>query len=168
MRTLVPAALLAGMLAVSGNAEAAQAAGQATAVAAVAKIYQDFAAEAVIDSPDLSVLDLFSRSKTAMARYVDDSLIALVMADRACAERTQGVCNLDFAPIWDSQDMVGTTVKIDEGKDPTRVAVELQMNDKVVRHLTYVMVKTAAGWRVKDIQYDTHESLVAMLKKKPS
>jgi hypothetical protein len=30
------------------------------------------------------------------------------------------------------------------------------------------MVKTAAGWRVHDIEYDSHESLVAMLRRKPA
>jgi hypothetical protein len=156
------------VLASASAASAQPAPASPAAVTAVAKIYQDFAAEAVIDSADLSIVGLFSRSKTAMARYLDDSLVTLVMADRACSERTQDVCNLDFDPIWDAQDMVGITVKIDEGKDPARVAVELHTPDKTVRHLTYVMAKTAAGWRVKDIQYDSHESLVALLKRKHS
>jgi len=137
------------------------------AAAAVAKIYQDFAAEAVIDTQDYTILDLFSRPKAALARYLDDELVALVMADRACSEKKQEVCNLDFAPIWDSQDMVGTTVTIAEGKDPSRVQVELRIAPKTVRRLTYVMVKTPAGWRVHDIEYDSHESLVKMLKGKP-
>ena len=62
-----------------------------TALGAVARIYQDFAAEAVIDTPELSVLDLFGRPKAAMARYLDDPLVALVLADRECSRRTQGV-----------------------------------------------------------------------------
>src|SRR3954469_4687911 len=119
------------------------------AVAAVARLYQDFAAEAVIDSPELSIEDLFGRPKVALARYLDDSLVALVLADRACSRRTQGVCNLDFAPIWDAQDPVGTTVKISEMKDASRVLVELRSpNTPKGRRLTYVMVKTAPGWRV--------------------
>jgi hypothetical protein len=133
---------------------------------AVAKVYQDFASEAVMDSPELSVADLFGRPKAAMARYLDDSLVALVMADRACSQRTQEVCNLDFAPIWDAQDPVGATVKIGEAKDPARVPVELHYPREPVRRLTYVMVKTPAGWRIHDIEYDSHESLVAMLRKK--
>jgi len=137
----------------------------ATAVAAVARIYQDFAAEAVIDSPELSIEDLFGRPKTTLARYLDDGLVALVLADRACSRRTQEVCNLDFSPIWDAQDAVGTVVKISEGKDPSRVLVELQTPDhKDLRRLTYRMVKTPGGWRVHDIEYDSHESLVTMLK----
>lgn len=136
-------------------------------VAAVAKIYQDFAGEAVIDTAELSPLDLFSRPKAAMARYLDDDLIALVLADRECSQRKNEVCNLDFAPIWDSQDMVGVTVKIAPGKTPDRVQVALAFPPKDVRTLTYVMTKTPAGWRVHDIEYGSHESLVAMLRKKP-
>jgi hypothetical protein len=137
------------------------------AVAAIARLYQDYAAEAVIDSPDLSIADLFGRPKTTLARYLDEELVALVMADRACSARTQGVCNLDFAPIWDSQDPVGTTVKISQGKDASSVLVELRAGQADVRRLTYRMVKSAAGWRVHDIEYGSHPSLVAMLREKP-
>ena len=137
-----------------------------TAVAAVAKIYQDFAAEAVIDTPDLSILDLFSRPKATLARYLDDALVALVVADGECSKRKQEVCNLDFAPIWDSQDMVGATVTITEGTSANRVRVDVTYPQNDVRKLTYVMTKTPAGWRVHDIEYDAHESLVTMLKKK--
>lgn len=143
------------------------AASAASAVTAVAKLYQDFAAEAVIDSPELSIEDLFGRPRATLSRYLDAALVSLVLADRACSRRTQEVCNLDFSPIWDAQDAVGTVVKISEGKDPSRVLVELQTPDhKDLRRLTYRMVKTPDGWRVHDIEYDSHESLVAMLKRK--
>lgn len=158
---------LAACVVTLGARLAAQPAQTPGAVAAVAKIYQDFAAEAVIDTPDLSIEDLFGRPKLALARYLDDELVALVLADRACSQKKQEICNLDFAPIWDSQDMVGTTVKISGTKDPARVLVELKFSaDSKGRRLTYRMTKTAAGWRVHDIEYDTHVSLVAMLKGK--
>jgi hypothetical protein len=155
---------LAACIAAVGIPRAAQPAPTPGAMSAVAKIYQDFAAEAVIDSPDLSIEDLFGRPKITLARYLDDDLVALVLADRACSRKKQEVCHLDFAPIWDSQDMVGTTVKISATKDPARVLVELHGSDDAkVRRLTYRMTRTAAGWRVHDIEYDSHPSLVAML-----
>jgi hypothetical protein len=160
-----PWSIVAGLVLVSATAAAAQPSAAPNAVAVVAKVYQDFAAEAVIDSPDLSTLDLFSRSKASMARYLDDGLIALVLADRACSARSGDVCRLDFAPIWDAQDMVGAIVKISETRDPARVLVDVSYPDKTVKKLTYVMAQTAAGWRVHDIEYDSHESLVQMLKK---
>jgi len=62
--------------------------------------------------------------------------------------------------------MVGVTVKIAQGKTPDRADVELKFPPNEIRKLTYVMVKTPAGWRVHDIEYDGHESLVRMLKAK--
>ena len=94
-------------------------------LAVVTKLYQEYAAQAVIDSPEFSMEDLFGRPRAAMARYLDDPLIALVLADRACSARKQEVCNLDFMPIWDAQDAAGATVKISEGKDPSRVPAEI-------------------------------------------
>src|SRR5262245_15408984 len=166
--SVVTKAAAAGMcvlaLAVSAAAQPAPA---GSALAAVVKLYQDFAAEAVIDSVEHQPADLFGRSKAAMARYLDDELVALVMADRECSQRKQEVCNLDFAPIWDSQDMIGVTVSIAPGKSADRVLVQLKFPPKnEVRKLTFVMKKTPGGWRVHDIEYDGHESLVAMLKAK--
>lgn len=143
---------------------AAQAVGDAPT--AVAKLYQTFAAEAVIDTQDYSIEGLFGRPKTTLARYLDDRLVVLVLADRACSARTHEVCNLDFSPMWDSQDPVGTTVKISP-IDASRVLVELHGPDQNARRLTYRMVKTTAGWRVHDIEYDSHESLATMLQRKP-
>jgi hypothetical protein len=132
----------------------------------VVKLYQDFAAEAVIDNPDLS-LDLFAQPRAVLSKYLDDSLVALVLKDRECRQRTQEVCNLDFAPLWDSQDPVGTTVKISETPDAARVLVELRRFERpeVVR-LTYRMTRGAAGWRVADIEYSGHASLASLLRGK--
>jgi hypothetical protein len=148
----------------SAAALSAQSSDTPAPVAAVAKIYQDFAADAVIDSVDLAPPELFSRPKAVMAKYLDDSLTALALADRACSQKKQEVCALDFAPIWDAQDMLGATVEISATKNPSRVLVAISYPDKTVKKLTYVMVNTAAGWRVHDIEYDSHESLLKLLK----
>lgn len=153
-----------GLLIVPAHIPAAQSGSDAPA--AVAKLYQEFAAEAVIDTQDYSIQGLFGRPKAALARYLDDRLVALVLADRACSARTQEVCNLDFSPMWDSQDPVGTAIKI-SALDASRVLVELHGPNQRDRRLTYRMVKTAAGWRVHDIEYDSHESLATMLRRKP-
>ena len=52
------------------------------AVAAVAKIYQDFAAEAVIDSPDLSIEGLFGRPKITRRQSGSFSLGGLLQRKR--------------------------------------------------------------------------------------
>jgi hypothetical protein len=161
-------AIAAGSLLVAAATASGQVPPPVTApgpLAVVTKLYQEYAAQAVIDSPEFSMEDLFGRPRAAMARYLDDPLIALVLADRACSARKQEVCNLDFMPIWDAQDAAGATVKISEGKDPSRVAAEIHFSDGV-RHFTFVMVKSAAGWRIHDIEYDKG-SLVKILKGKP-
>ena len=43
---------------------------------------------------------------------------------------------------------------------------EIRYPQNVVRRLTFVMRRSAAGWRVHDIEYDSHTSLVTMLKGK--
>jgi hypothetical protein len=159
------AAILAIVLALASHASAQ---GRPSgAVDAVVRLYRDFAAEVVVESDDFSFTDLFGRPRATLARYLDESLIALVIKDRECSRRTQEVCNLDFSPIWDSQDPVGTTVKISATNDPTRVLVELRYFERPeVRRLTYRMVKSTTGWRVADIEYSTHESLVSLLRGK--
>lgn len=126
-----------GFLILPGHIGATQAVTDAPA--AVARLYQDFAAEAVIDTQDYSIEGLFGRPKATLARYLDDRLVALVLDDRACSARTHEVCNLDFSPMWDSQDPVGTTVKI-SAIDASRVVVELHGPDQKARRLTYGMV----------------------------
>ncbi len=161
-------AIVAGSLLLAAATASGQVPATVTApgpLAVVTKLYQEYAAQAVIDSPEFSMEDLFGRPRAAMARYLDDPLIALVLADRACSARKQEVCNLDFMPIWDAQDAAGATVKISEGKDPSRVPAEIHSSDGV-RHLTFVMVKSAAGWRIHDIEYDKG-SLVKILRGKP-
>jgi hypothetical protein len=146
---------------------AAQPAAGPGPVALVTRVYQDYAGAAVIDSSEFNQEDLFGRSKAVMARYLDDGLIALVLADRACSAKTQEICNLDFLPIWDGQDPGGATVRIAATKNPARVSAELRYGSDTVHHLTYVLVKTAAGWRIHDIEYDSHESLLKILRAKP-
>src|SRR5213079_1542291 len=125
MRVTKTVAIAMSVVALASVA-AAQPAPAGSALAAVVKLYQDFAAEAVIDSVEYQPADLFGRTKVAMARYLDDELVALVMADRECSARKHEVCNLDFAPIWDSQDMVGVTVTLAPAKTADRVRVELR------------------------------------------
>jgi hypothetical protein len=161
---LLKKALVAGLCLFAVNIAIGQAPAPTNALAAVVKLYRDFAWEAVSEDPDLSQLDLFGRSQAEMSRYLDSKLIALVMRDRACSRRTQGVCNLDFSPIWDSQDPVGITVKIKPTPDPNVVAVTLTFPDQQPKaELQYVMTKSPAGWRVGDIRYNSHKSLVQML-----
>ena len=162
MRTPVAIVSLAGLalLAPSGELRA-----QATAVTAVVQLYKDYAWEAVIDEPLPRSLDLMEQPRQVLARYFDDTLTNALLADRACAARTRSICNLDFDPIWASQDPVGTTsLKITATQDSTVVAVSyVHAPSRSAHSLSYRLRRTARGWRIRDIVYPDGTSLLVLL-----
>jgi hypothetical protein len=138
------------------------------AVAVVRQLYADFACEAVIDEPGCdSRHELVDQPRAVLAKYFDDQLIRLWLADRLCAARTHEICNLDFSPIWNSQDPSGTFIRISPTSDSTKVDVELRHPFyKEPRLLHYTLVPTRAGWRIHDIASGKEWSLVTLLSKK--
>jgi hypothetical protein len=138
------------------------------AVALVVQLYADFACEAVVDTPGCDGRhQLVDQPRPVLARYFDDRLVQLWLADRACAARTHETCNLDFMPMWASQDPVGTSVKILPTADSTRVDVELRSSSsQESRTLRYTLTKMPAGWRIHDIARGKEWSLVGLLSKK--
>jgi hypothetical protein len=144
----------------------AQASSPSGAVAAVAKLYRDFAGGAVIHDRQLSGDNLINQPRSVLTRYVNDSLATLILKDRACVAREGAICNLDFDPVCDSQDPVGTTVRILATSDTSVVLVKLRYFERPkIRQLTYRMVETPADWRVHDIEYDSGMSLVEILQR---
>jgi hypothetical protein len=133
--------------------------------AVVSQLYKDFAWETVADHPEKP--GLIDQPRAVLSRYFDDGLTALILEDRACAERTHEVCRLDFSPIWDSQDPAASGVKVAATKDPSVVRVTFRdPSSGEVTELTYRMTKTQTGWRVHDIVYRSHESLLTLLRAK--
>ena len=55
--------------------------------------------------------EFVDQPQAVLARYFDDQLVRLWLADLQCAARARAICNLDFSPIWNSQDPVGTVVR---------------------------------------------------------
>src|SRR5215475_11814145 len=47
--------------------------------------------------------------KQTLSKYFDKELTALFTKDAECGKREQGVCNLDFDPVYDAQDFEKTT-----------------------------------------------------------
>lgn len=138
------------------------------AIDVVAKLYRDFAWEAVVEAPAWHGHELLDQPRAVLAKYFDDRLVRLWLADRACEARTHKTCNIDFLPIWDSQDPSGTFVTVTPTNDSTRVQVELRHPAKPApRQLQYRLVKTTSGWRIDDISLPGKWSLVALLSKKP-
>jgi hypothetical protein len=133
--------------------------------AVVSQLYKDFAWEVAPNHPEKP--GLIDQPRAVLRRYFDDSLTNLILADRACAERTHEVCRLDFSPIWDSQDPAASGLKVSVTKDPSVVRVTFRYpGSNEPMDLSYRMTKTQTGWRVHDIAYKSHESLLTLLRAK--
>ena len=149
-------------------ASASRADSGTTAVELVARLYRDFAWEAVIDEPEWRKHELLNQPQTVLARYFDSNLTALIRRDRRCVATTREICNLDFSPIWASQDPGASGLKIVAGPTPEIVNVSFRYPGNGTKvELSYRTVKTRAGWRIADIRYGDGSSLVSVLSVKP-
>ncbi|HXT16167.1 MAG TPA: hypothetical protein VN706_11095 [Gemmatimonadaceae bacterium] len=135
-------------------------------VAVVLRLYADYACEAVVEPFCDAQHELVDQPRAVLARYFDDRLVRLWLTDRARAVRTREVGNLDFSPIWDSQDATGSVVRIVPTADPTIVDAKVYHGSMSQESdLRYTLIKTTAGWRIHDIARGTDWSLVALLSK---
>lgn len=136
--------------------------------AVVAKLYADFACEAADDAHGCTRgHELIDQPKAVLSRYFDPRLVRLWLADRACAAKSQEICNLDFAPLWASQDPEGITVQILPAADSAHVDVELRTpHASSPRVLRYSLIRTPGGWRIHDISFGREWSLVALLSRR--
>jgi hypothetical protein len=133
--------------------------------AVVSQLYKDFGWEIALNHPDKP--GLIDQPRAVLRRYFDDSLTSLILADRACAERTHEICRLDFSPIWDSQDPAASGLKVSATSDPSVVKVTFRYpGSNELMELSYRMTKTKDGWRIHDIAYRSHASLQSLLRAK--
>lgn len=137
----------------------------AGADAVVAQLYKDFAWETVAGHAEKP--GLIDQPRAVLTRYFDEGLTKLILEDRACAERSHEICRLDFSPIWDSQDPAASGLKVSATKDPNIVKVTFRYpGNGESMELMYRMAKTGAGWRIHDIAYKSHDSLLTLLRAK--
>lgn len=130
-------------------------------VGIVMRLYHDYAFGAVIDQ-NVPYEPIENEPQAVLERYFDSYLTEKLLEDQRCAKRLGGICNLDFQPMWDSQDMIGTSVEISAGDKQNQVIVALNYNQIAKGRLIYHTVKTSHGWRIHDIQ-GTRWSLLALL-----
>ena len=133
----------------------------------VTQLYRDFGWEAGAGEPSSYKHDLIEQPKPILQRYFDDALTALILRDRQCVAKTQEVCNLDFAPLWNSQDPAATQLKIREGSAANTVVVSYRSPDgNETMTMVYLARKTSRGWRVSDIEYSSGNTLKGLLSQK--
>lgn len=70
----------------------------------VAKLYKDFAWQAMASQADLFGEDLAHQRKATLENYFAPALADLLIKDAACQVKHQGICNLDFDMLFGSQD----------------------------------------------------------------
>jgi hypothetical protein len=136
-------------------------------VAIVAKLYQDFAFEAVLEEPNSENALFIEQPRKVLLHYFTPKLADLLLRDRRCVTATHEICRLDFAPLWGNQDPIGVGVQVLPGATSDTVNVRLRYPSSTSQ-LTYHLTKTSAGWRVRDISYGQgRSSLAEILESKP-
>jgi hypothetical protein len=128
----------------------------------VTKLYRDFAFEAVIEEPLNAGDGLMSQPRNVLRQYFTPKLIELILGEQRCAENN-GICQIDFLPLWDGQDVVGTTVQIRQGHTADTVTAKLQWVTKETSELTYHLERTKQGWKIDDINYGKGTPTLAQL-----
>ena len=149
---------------VTASVATAGSAGKSGDVDLVARLYRDFAWEAVIDEP-LGVSRAFAdQRRSVLERYFSPNLVSLLLEDRQCVLRTHEICKLDFSPLWASQDPGATELRVVQGALRGWVLVRFRYpsNGETIK-LNYRLVKTRAGPRIADIRYDSGTTLVSIL-----
>ncbi len=96
--------------------------------------------------------------------YFDDKLAGLFVRDHACKIREQGVCRLDASTMYDSQDPGGGDLRVC-AMDPVRhtVAVHFWGVGPERTTVTYLLIRTASGWRISNMLYARGRSIVDAL-----
>lgn len=167
----------AGSVSIGGSAVAANATVQSfvsssrpeSPVAVVEQLYRDYSWELVFFPPPDDWNVITNEPRQVLAKYFDDSLTSLIVADEACAAR-EGKCNIDGSPIWDSNDPEASELVVAATNDPATVLVTFRRGypppQGAMVKIFYKMVRTSNGWRIRDIVQEDGWSFVAQLKRK--
>ncbi len=133
----------------------------------VVRLYHDFAWEVVIDEPH-DQLGLIDQPRQVLEKYFDKQLVSLILKDRACVSKTKGICNLDFDPLWDSQDPAATGLKVAATANPHVVKVSFTFpgDSKNIELIYDVADIPGVGRRIHDIHYSSGRSLLSILSQK--
>lgn len=145
-----------------------------TGTAVVARLYKDFAWQAIVssDQPSESTAafghTLAAQSESTLNKYFDAGLTSLLVRDAKCVRRTRELCNLEFDPIFASQDS-GATDLVVKASGPGQVTVRFKYpSNKQETALLYRVSQIAGQWKISDISYESigGDSLKTLLMRK--
>lgn len=140
----------------TGTALAATTDGEA---AVVAKLYKDFAWQALASQHDLFGDDVAHQGKVTLEQYFAPALADLMVKDAACQIRSQGICNLDFDLLFDSQDPRVTDLEV-RTTSPGHVAVVYKdpVDGKTMR-IDFDVVRVSRTWKIADVIYSRRDKV---------
>jgi len=100
-----------------------------------------------------------------LLRYFTPEMAKQFLKEADCREREQGICNIEFDPIFGAQDFDNSprnlVIKKMDSKDIVRYKVTF--TNFVRTTLIYEVRLTENGWRISDIVYADRPSLKAIL-----
>jgi hypothetical protein len=113
--------------------------------------------------PGKDTPDWFDNKQT-LSKYFDKELTDLFIKDDECAKREEGVCNLDFDPIYDAQDFDKETTNLQIAAVTGEAdSFNVTFTNLGTRTLVYKLTNTESGWRISDIKYPEGPSLKEIL-----
>jgi hypothetical protein len=128
----------------------------------VVQLYHDYAWVVVVGD-QWRGRNVADEDVKTLDRYFAPTLVSLLDKDKKCRSGN-GLCNLDFDPIYASQDPAIYALKVIsvQGKDEIDVSFKYpETRENVV--VKYIMSKAKDGWRIKDICYKDPPCLVETL-----
>lgn len=127
--------------------------------AVVAKLYKDFAWQAMASQADLFGDDLPHQSKATLEKYFAPVLVDLLIKDATCQTKYQGICNLDFDPLFDSQDPRVTDLDVTRAS-PGRVSVVYKDPvDQKKTQIDFEVARIGGAWKITDVIYRRSEKV---------
>jgi len=129
----------------------------------VAWIYRDFAFDAIMPLYWKNASLAQQPGKTLLLYFIDE-LASLILKDSQCVKQTHEICNLDFDPIFASQDPGAMDLEVSPADKSNTVHVQFKYpsnGEKI--SLSYKVEKTPQGWRIRDIIYSNFGSLKKLL-----
>lgn len=136
-------------------------------VTVVSSLYKDFAWQVFSTTNDMFGKPLAHQDEKVLQRFFDQELTSLVVGDYRCTVKTREICNLDFDPIFASQDPAASDLTIRPGTGNVVVVEFTYPSNREKIRLEYQMVKSGKHWRIGDIRYPgmADSSLKKLLKR---
>ncbi|UOD32094.1 DUF3828 domain-containing protein [Massilia violaceinigra] len=160
--------MMASLALLLGWSSAAMAAKPESEASVVARLYKDFAWQAIASQSDLFGENLAHQPRTTLERYFSPTLAALLVRDAACQVRSQGVCHLEGDLLFDSQDprVIDLDVQtVASGR--VSVAFKDPVTDEQKR-IAFHLSQVGGKWKIADISYgnERQRSLLKVLSRK--